>query len=165
VRPLCALVLLALAATASAARAEDPCREVRYGGDLTALFAPARELGADWETVREAPSDPAQDPELAAAGVVAVQSLHYGRPLRGGAETCSLEVWGFASAAAARRTRGQVGFPGWRFGLRGNLLWMVHGVAFSPAHGFRPGLLPECQRLADLAEARAGALLGCGGRP
>ena len=38
---------------------------------------------------------------------------------------------------------------------------MSRGVTFSRADGFRPGLLPECHRLADLTETRARELLGC----
>jgi hypothetical protein len=72
-----------------------------------------------------------------------------------------MEIWGFSTAAAARSA--QTGFtqPAWRFVLRGNLLMMARGVIFSRAGGFRPGLLPECHRLADLTEARALELLGC----
>lgn len=160
-----ALLLAALCATTFVARAQDPCRDCRYAGDLAALFVPARELGADWEHVRESPVDPAQDPDLDAAGVRSTHSLHYTRPRRGGAEVCSLEIWGFATAAAARRARTQVGFPGWRIALRGNLLMMLHGVEFSLEQGFHPGLLPECHHLADLTEARAGELLNGASRP
>jgi hypothetical protein len=97
--------------------------------------------------------------------VRATHSLHYTRPRPGGSEVCSLEIWSFASPAAARRTRAQVGYPGWRITLRGNLLLMLHGVEFSNGSGFRPGLLPECHRLADLTEARAGELLAGSARP
>jgi hypothetical protein len=161
----CVLVLAALSATTPVARADDPCRDSRYAGDLAALFPPPRELGNDWDSVRETPSDPADDPDLRAAGVLASHSLHYTHAKPGGSDVCSLEIWGFATAAAARRARAGIGSPGWRVSLRGNLLLMLHGVAFSLEQGFHPGLLPECHRLADLTEARAGELLGCSGRP
>ena len=51
--------------------------------------------------------------------------------------------------------------PVWRVALRGNLLITSRGVTLSRAEGFRPGLLPECHRLADLTEAGAAELLGC----
>ena len=111
--------------------------------------------------MREAPSNPADDPDLHAAGVRAVHSLHYTRARQGGSEVCSLEIWGFASAEAARRAQAGIVQPAWRFARSGNLLMMSRGVIFSRADGFRPGLLPECHRLADLAEARASDLLGC----
>jgi hypothetical protein len=72
-----------------------------------------------------------------------------------------MEVWAFATAAAARRAQAGIEQPAWRIDLRGNLLLMSRGVTLSRADGFHPGLLPECLRLADLTEARAHALLGC----
>jgi hypothetical protein len=157
-----AWLLAGLLALTSVARAgDDPCRDARYAGDLTALFASPEELGNEWGSVREAASDPAQDPELHASGVVATHSLHYTRAYHGRSEVCSLEIWGFATGAAARRTRAEIAQPAWRLVLRGNLLMMLRGVTFSRSEGFHPGLLPECHRLADLTEARARALLGC----
>ncbi|HEY8152620.1 MAG TPA: hypothetical protein VII72_00685 [Myxococcota bacterium] len=155
-------LLAGLLAAAPVARAgDDPCRDSRYAGDLATLFAAPRELGSEWDSVRESPSDPAEDPDLVASGVLAMRSLHYTRARPGGSEVCSLEIWSFASAAAARRSRAQIEQPAWRVALRGNLLMMSRGVTYSRAEGFRPGLLPECHRLADLTEARAGELLGC----
>jgi hypothetical protein len=149
-------------AVSSVARAGDvPCREAQYTGDLTALFVSPRELGFEWDGVRETPSNPADDPDLRAAGVRATHSLHYTRAHQGGSQVCSLEIWAFASAAAARSARAGIEQPAWRLVLRGNLLMMSRGVTFSRSDGFRPGLLPECHRLADLTEARASELLGC----
>jgi len=157
-----ALLLAGFLAAASAALAgDDPCRDARYAGDLTALFVPPRELGIDWESVRETPSNPADDPDLLAAGVRATHSLHYTRAIQGGSEVCSMEIWGFATAAAARSAQAGIDQPAWRLVLRGNLLMMARGVIFGRADGFHPGLLPECHRLTDLTEARALELLDC----
>jgi hypothetical protein len=128
---------------------------------LSALFVPPRELGGEWDSVREAPSNPADDPELVASGVRATQSLHYTRARRGGSEVCSMEIWSFATAAAARRAQAEIAQPGWYLVQRGNLLMLSRGVSFSRVDGFRPGLLPECHRLADLTDAGAGERLGC----
>jgi len=155
------LVAGLLALTSVAQAGDDPCRDRRYTGELAALFVLPRELGVDWESVRETPSNPADDPDLRAAGVRATHSLHYTRARQGGSEVCSLEIWGFATAEAARRAQAGIERPAWRFALRGNLLMMSRGVTFSRGGGFRPGLLPECHRLADLTEARASELLGC----
>lgn len=157
-----ALLLAGLLALTSVALAgDDACRDSRYTGELAALFVPPGELGVEWDSVRETPSDPADDPELRAAGVRATHSLHYTRARPGGSEVCSLEIWGFASAEAARRAQAGIEQPAWRFARHGNLLMMLRGVTFSRADGFRPGLLPECHRLADLTEARANDLLDC----
>ena len=150
-----------LGLTPAARAGEDPCRDRRYSGDLAALFVAPRELGADWDSVRESPANPADDPELHAAGVRAAHSLHYTRPRQGGSEVCSLEIWSFATPEAARIARSGIGQPGWRYALRGNLLMMSRGVTFSRAEGLRPGLLPECHRLVDLTEAGAREQLGC----
>jgi hypothetical protein len=76
---------------------------------------------------------------------------------------CSLEIWSFTTGATARRARVEIARPGWRLDSHGNLLLMTRGVSFSRADGFRPGLLPECHRLADLAQARANELPLSGG--
>jgi hypothetical protein len=163
---VCALAIAGLLLPCAPARgAAEPCRDSLYTGDLAAFFVTPRELGSDWESVPETPSDPADDPELRAAGVRATRSLHYTRARRGGSEVCSLEIWGFASPAEARRARAEIAQPAWRVALRGNLLLMSRGVRLSRRDGFRPGLLPECHRLADLTEARADELLRCSGPP
>jgi hypothetical protein len=149
--------LLALAPGAPAA--DDACREARYAGDLAALFLAPGELGPDWDSVPESASDP--DPDLAAAGVVATRSLHYTRRREDGSEVCSLEIWRFASPAAARRTRAQIERDGWRIDPLANLLLLARGVRLSRGDGFRPGLLPECHRLAELTQAGVRARLGC----
>jgi hypothetical protein len=151
--------VLSLAAAAASQAAEDECRDCRYRGDLDALFLPATALGAGWELVKEAPVDPRQDPELRAAGVQASQALHYTRPFRGGAEVCSVEIWSFSSAEAARRARAGIEREAWRIGVQGNLLVMLHGVTLQRGVGFRPGLRPVCIRLAELTEAHAASLL------
>jgi len=150
-----------LAPTPAALAADDRCRDSAYAGELAALFVAPRELGSDWDAVRESPSNPADDPELHAGGVTAVQSVHYTRARPDGSEVCSLEIWGFATPAGARRAVSQVGSPAWRISSLGNLLLMTRGTTLNREHGFHPGLLPECQRLADLAEVRARAILGC----
>ena len=139
--------------------AEDACRERRYGGDLAALFVAPSELGPGWDSVRETASDP--DPDMAEAGVLATRSLHYTRRREGGSQVCSLEIWAFASPAAARRARAQIERDGWRIDPLANLLLMARGVTLSRGDGFRPGLLAECHRLADLTEAGVRQRLGC----
>jgi hypothetical protein len=147
-------------AAASASRAEpESCRDCRYIGDLALLFPAPESLGPDWELVEEAPVDPLQDRDLHAAGVRAAQALHYTRAFRGRSEVCSVEIWKFTSAEAARLARAGMERDGWHIGLQGNLLVMLHGVTLQRGEGFRPGLLPACRRLADLTEALAGARL------
>jgi hypothetical protein len=152
-----------LALTSTALAGDDPCRDRLFTGDLAALFVAPRELGSDWDSVREAPANPADDPELRAAGVSAAHSLHYTRAGQGGSEVCSLEIWAFATGEAARRAQAAMDEPLWRVALRGNLLITLRGVTLSREEGFRPGLLPECHRLADLTEAGASERLGCSG--
>jgi hypothetical protein len=154
-----------LAPMSRALAADERCRGSVYTGDLTALFVAPRELGSDWDSVRESPSNPADDPELDAAGVSATRSLHYTRARPGGSEVCSLEIWSFTTGAAARRARVEIARPGWRLDSHGNLLLMTRGVSFSHADGFHPGLLPECHRLADLSQARASELALCRDAP
>jgi hypothetical protein len=162
----CALGIALWLAATPVARAEDAaCLGCRYPGELDELFLPATALGPGWELVTEAPVDPLRDPELRAAGVRAAQALHYTRSFRGGAEVCSVEIWSFSSAEAARRTGAGLERESWRIGVQGNLLVMLHGVTLRRGQGFRPGLLPACLRLAELTEAHAWALLRRAGPP
>lgn len=144
---------------------DDACRGAFYTGELSALFVAPRELGVDWDGVRESPAPAAEDPELREAQVRATQSLHYTRPLPDASQVCSLEIWSFASGAAARSALPALGRPGWRLDAVGNLVLMTRGVSLERASGFRPGLLPECVRLADLARDGARETLGCARAP
>jgi hypothetical protein len=151
---------LAIWLAAAAAGAEEaPCADCRYAGPLEALFVAPRALGPGWETVRESPTDPQDDPDLRDAGVRAVHALHYARERQGGSEVCSVEIWGFASPAQARGARVQMEKEDWRFDVRGNLLVMLRGVALQRGQKLRPGLLPACHRLADLTLERVDAAL------
>ena len=149
--------LLAALLVASAARSDSPsCAECRHRGDLSALFVSPRSLGAGWQILSEAPVDPQGDPELRAAGVRATLSRHYTREVPGGgAEVCSVEIWSFGSPAQARRARAGLERAGWHCGVHGDLLVMLHGVALRRGERLRPALLPPCERLADLIDARA----------
>jgi hypothetical protein len=155
------LLAVGLTPTPVAGAAGDACRDARYAGDLAALFVAPSELGPGWDSVPETASDP--DPDLAEAGVLALRSLHYTRRREGGSEVCSLEIWRFASPQAARHTHAQVEREGWRIDPLANLLLMARGVRLSRGDGFRPGLLAECHRLADLTEAGVRQRLGCAG--
>lgn len=155
-------VALSLVATPPSHADSDACVDCRYQGELSGLFVPAESLGPGWELVTEVPVDPLSDPELRASGVRASQALHYTRAFRGGAEVCSVEIWSFSSAEAARRARGGMDRTAWRIGVQGNLLVMLHGVTLVRGQGFRPGLLPVCHRLAELTEAHAASLLRAG---
>ena len=152
-------VALWLAAAHASSAEPDGCRDCRYSGDLDLLFPAPEALGPGWELVEEAPVDPLQDREMHASGVRAVKALHYTRAFRGRSEVCSVEIWSFTQADAARRAHAGMERDGWRIGLQGNLLVMLHSVTLQRGEGFRPGLLPVCRRLADLTEAEAAARL------
>jgi hypothetical protein len=162
----CVLGLAMGLAAASVSTAEpDRCGDCRYSGDLDALFPAPEALGPGWELVEEAPVDPLQDRELHASGVRAMQALHYTRAFRGRSEVCSVEIWSFTNADAARRAHAGFERDGWQIGQQGNLLVMLHGVTLQRGEGFRPGLLPVCRRLADLTEAEVEARLRRTGTP
>ena len=149
-------ILLAVLLAAGVARGgERECSECFYTGELARLFVAPRALGPGWETVAEAPADPLADPDLRGAGVRTAHSLHYTRALRGGAEVCSVEIWGFDSPASARRARAGMERSGWRFAVHGNLVVMLRGATLRRGESVRPGLLPVCRRLGDLVDARA----------
>jgi len=139
------------------------CGDAVYAGELGELFVAPRELGVDWDAVRESPLAAEDDPELREAQVRATASRHYTRPRPGGSQVCSLEIWSFASRAAARGAFPDLGRASWRLDAVGNLVLMTRGVSLERESGFHPGLLPECERLADLARDAARERLGCGG--
>jgi hypothetical protein len=150
-----AALLLWLLVRTPPAGADEPCGECRAPRDLSRLFVQPAALGAGWDTVAETPTDPAADPDLRASGVRAVHNLHYTRPIPGGSQVCSIELWAFHTPEQAQRARAELAREDWYFSLQGDLMLMARGVTLERGRGFRPGLLPECRRLAGLIEARA----------
>jgi hypothetical protein len=122
--------------------------------ELLALFEPA---GAEWEIVEEAPSDPAQDPDLRGGGVRALLARHYTRDRGGGSEVCSVEIWAFEDAKRLASARAHLERPGWRYHQEGSLLVMLRGVRFQRERGFQKGLFPDCERLGERIRARVAA--------
>jgi len=128
-----------------------------YYGDLVRVFVPVSELGSEWEEVPEAVE--AVSPELAASGVRATRTTHYTRALGPRSEVCSLEVWAFVDAEAARVAAPDVAQYGWDATPYGNLLVVLHGTTFDRGHGFRPGLPASCHAIKGPVGARANAVL------
>jgi hypothetical protein len=122
---------------------------------LQAVFVPVERLPETWEIVGEAPVNVASDPQLVTLGVSAVDTWHYTRPLPGGSQVCSAEIWAFSSADAARRAARVVDYPGWRFLRQSHLLIMLRGTTFQRGEGFRKGLFPECHHIGERIGARA----------
>ena len=146
------LLIATLSGLALPASAEDGV----YHGDLEAVFTPAGVLGPRWEIVEET-LVPA-DPEQRTAGVETTRTRHYTLATPSGSRVCSVEIWAFTAVTAAKSAMPHFDAPRWRFERRGNLVVMLRGVRLE-AGDFRPGLLPECRRLAELTELRAESLL------
>jgi hypothetical protein len=131
----------------------------RFRGDLAEIFVPDHAVTEAWEVVREAPSDPARDPELWGAGVRAVMARHYTRSQGPVSQVCSVEIWRFESAALAARAGAQAAIPHWRFLRRGNLLISVRGVTLERERGSTRGVFPACHHLAERTGERASSRL------
>lgn len=115
--------------------------------DLDALLPEAGSLTGSWDATREAPSDPARDPDFVRWGVVETAVRHYGRALPGGAEVCTVELWGFRDEPSARAAAAGFSFPGWVIHHRGSVLVMVRGTRWQRGGGFRKGLFPDCRAI------------------
>ncbi len=124
---------------------------------LHAFFPPLSALGAGWELVKEAPEDPAADPELWGAGLRAVAARHYAQGEPGRSRVCSVEIWAFSNAEGPGRVSPFVARPKWQLHSDGNLLVILRGVTLSPSGGFQPGIFSECQRIGELTHARVAA--------
>jgi hypothetical protein len=152
----------ALQASGSPAAQEPAGADAGSGGfraDLGEIFVPDRAVMGTWEVVREAPSDPARDPELWDAGVRDVMARHYTRSQGPVSQVCSVEIWRFESGALAAVAGQQAAIPNWRFLRRGNLLISLRAVTLERERGSRAGLFPACHRLAERTGERAAARL------
>jgi hypothetical protein len=127
----------------------------RFQGDLGEIFVPDRAVLGSWEVVREAPSNPARDPELHAAGVRAVQARHYTRSRGPISQVCSVEIWRFDDGERAAHAAQRIEIPRWRFLQRGNLLISLRAVTLEREVGSRSGLFPDCHRLGERTGERA----------
>ncbi|HEY5657361.1 MAG TPA: hypothetical protein VIY27_06190 [Myxococcota bacterium] len=134
-----------------------PAERAPWRGSHAALLALFEPAGAEWEIVEEAPSDPADDPELRDGGVLALAARHYTRGSGSRSQVCSVEIWAFDDAGRIAAARQGLARPGWRFHQEGNLLVMLRGVRFDLGQGFHKGLFPDCERLGERIRARVAA--------
>jgi hypothetical protein len=150
--------------TTSVAAAESPIDEV---------WIPSSALGAGWDTLGEAPSDPAGDLDLVRWGVRAQDTRHYTRHRAGLSEVCSLEIWAFASEPQAESAHAQFAYPNWEISREGHLLLMLRGRTWRRGEAPRPGVFNACRRIGDRVRERVARLLrqgslsgsGLGGGP
>jgi len=122
-----------------------------------ALLGP-REVGAGFEVVREAPVDPAADPDLRSWGVREKHVRHYTRDLRGAVEVCSVELWAFASIEQASAAEAGFAYPDWQISREGSLLVMAHGLVRPRTGSPRRGVFGACDAIAERIRERAAAL-------
>ena len=116
------------------------------------------ELRAGWEVVREAPVDPASDPDLRRWGVREKQVRHYTRDLAGRIQVCSVEIWSFESLSQATSAHVGFSFSGWQIDRVGRVLVMVHGLLRGRGLGPKRGVFPECGAIGTRIRARAADL-------
>jgi hypothetical protein len=130
-------------------------------GSLEELFLPARAAGSSgvWEVVKEAPQDPASDPDLREWGVRERRVRHYThRDDRGRVRVCSVELWAFVDEARARLAEQQLSYPNWRFERRGAVVVMLHAVSRERGERASHAVFAECARLGARVAARAEGL-------
>jgi hypothetical protein len=120
-----------------------------------AIWLRAAEIGAGWEVVREAPIDPAGDPDLVAWGVRAQDARHYTRDMAGTVQVCSVELWSFASVAQARAAHEGFAHPGWRIERVEDRLLMLRGLTLAPGSPPRRGVFADCRGIGDRIRLRA----------
>ena len=124
---------------------------------LAAIWLSAAEIGLGWDVVREAPIDPADDPDLVAWGVRAQDARHYTRDADGSVQVCSVELWTFADEARTRAAHQGFAYPDWRIEREGNLLLMLRGVTITRGSPPQRGIFEDCSRIGDRIQQRAGA--------
>ncbi len=116
------------------------------------------ELRAGWDVVREAPGDPASDPDLWGWGVREQHVRHYTRDLAGRIQVCSVEIWSFESLSQAASAHAGFRFPDWKIDRVGRLLVMVRGLVRGRGMGPKRGVFPECDAIGTRIRARAADL-------
>jgi len=130
------------------------------GRDLDRTWVPAESIGAGWEVTREAPGEPARDPDLVGWGVRAQQARHYSRHSRGVVEVCSVEIWEFASVGQARAAEAGFVYPDWHFARAGSLLLMSRSLVQARGRAPQRSLSADCVRIGERIRARAAQLFG-----
>jgi len=128
---------------------------------LAELFVPAREAGAAgvWEAVKEAPEDPAQDPDLWRWGVREKRVRHYThRDSSGRVRVCSVELWRFEHEGSASVARDNLSHPNWRIERGGEVLVMLHAVSRERGQRASHRVFSECAALGRRIAARAEGL-------
>jgi hypothetical protein len=148
-----ALCLLAAAGLSGAPAAAQ-------GPTLDWVLPSATEVGAGWDVVKEAPSDPKGDPDLVRWGVRAQRARHYTRDVYGAVQVCSIEVWAFEGPGLAHAAYQGISYPEWKFALEGSLLLMVRGLTHPRGAPPRRGVFDACGRLGERVRARAARIAG-----
>ena len=141
-------------ADASAGAAEPAAAWRGSHTDLLGLFPVAASLGAGWEIVEEAASDPLTDPDLRKQGVRTTAARHYTRGHGRVAQVCTLEIWAFEDSEAAARAQTALVLPDWRLQREANLLLTLRGVTLDLGRAPRNGIASECDPLIPSALAR-----------
>jgi hypothetical protein len=153
---LLSLGTLLLLAAAEGVRAEEPpALPLR----LEEILLPAAAVAGRWEVVDEAPTDPANDPDLVRWGVRAQRARHYTRDGVDGVQVCSIEIWSFENEGRARLAQENFRYPGWRFERQQHLLIMLRALTQPRQGPPHRKLFRDCLRLGDRTSARVATRL------
>ena len=113
------------------------------------------ELGGGWESIAEAPSPVATDPDLQRWGVRARETRHYTRYRDRHIEVCSVEIWSFASESKARAALDGFSYPDWEIERVDSLLLMLHGRSWTRGETPRREMFAACREIGRRVRIRA----------
>lgn len=119
---------------------------------LASLLLAAERLDGGWTAIDE-PREPV-DAELQRQGLVDTVMRHYARAEGPVSEVCSVELWRFATGAAAGAVAGALQQPDWLVLRAGDVLVLGHGVRLERRVGSSGRLGADCARLTRDTHAR-----------
>jgi len=125
---------------------------------LEQILPGALDVGAGWEIVDEAPTDPSNDSDLVEWGVGAMRARHYTRRPGGIVQVCSIEIWAFESVGQARAGEASFDYPELQIVREGRLLLMTRAVTIERGRGEQRSVFPDCRGLGERAQSRAARL-------
>jgi hypothetical protein len=112
---------------------------------LSEHFIPGFDLIGDWSVIPESPEP--IDSELRSRGLRDTATRHYTRGRGARSDVCTVELWEFSRAEAARRAMASLDLPNWKILRASEILILVHGVRLERGVGSRSDLVSDCENL------------------
>jgi hypothetical protein len=123
---------------------------------LSERFIPSSRLVGQWSVLPESPEP--IDSELRSQGLRGTATRHYTRFRGAISDACTVELWEFSRAEAARRVTASLDMPHWKILRSNKILILVHGVRLERGVGSKNDLIFDCEALGQRTYERVSRL-------